>query len=255
MSKQKTIILQELIIFYNKGLNYAEISKKTGWSLSYVGNIFRDAGYISNHLLILKEKIAKRIPLTKKLLLDFYCKQKMSMKLIGKTTGWDTMTVYNKLKKYNITTRNSWEHAIGKPPWNKGKEMPSTQGKNNKNWKGGKLNQGGYIKILMHEHPITDNKGYIGEHRLVMEKHLGRYLTREEIVHHENNIKDDNRIENLRLFEKSIYHRIYHNYKDRWKQIEKINKFFKDCPSCKYVRIFLKKEQKKFKCFNCKKEF
>ena len=43
---------------------------------------------------------------------------------------------------------------------------------------------GGYILIYKPKHPFATQNGYVFEHRLVMEKHLGRYRTPEEIVHH-----------------------------------------------------------------------
>ena len=77
-------------------------------------------------------------------------------------------------------------------------------GEKNPMYKGGRYKQNGYVYVKAPEgHPYT-HKGYIAEHRLVMEKHLGRYLKPfpYERVIHINGIKDDNRIENLKLISK-----------------------------------------------------
>lgn len=66
-------------------------------------------------------------------------------------------------------------------------------------WKGGKMDDGqGYIKILCPSHP-NNNQGYVLEHRLIVEKNIGRLLKANEIVHHKNGVRDDNRLENLQL--------------------------------------------------------
>jgi len=76
---------------------------------------------------------------------------------------------------------------------------------NNGHWNGGKfINKNGYVMIHAIDHPACqgNTRKYVLEHRLVMEKHLGRYLESTETVHHINGKRDDNRLENLELWTK-----------------------------------------------------
>lgn len=60
-------------------------------------------------------------------------------------------------------------------------------------------NTAGYVLILDKGHPGATKGGYVYEHRLAMERKLGRFLQPNENVHHLNGNPSDNRIENLVL--------------------------------------------------------
>lgn len=85
-------------------------------------------------------------------------------------------------------------------------------------WKGGrKVRRDGYILVIApddHPYPADTHKTglkYILEHRLVMERHLGRYLSPDEVVHHKDGNPQNNSLDNLELFSSQAEHiRIAH---------------------------------------------
>jgi hypothetical protein len=66
----------------------------------------------------------------------------------------------------------------------------------------------GYVLAYAPDHPCATNRGYVYEHRLVMERELGRFLRRDEHVHHRNGKRWDNRIENLERLDASEHARL-----------------------------------------------
>ncbi len=66
-----------------------------------------------------------------------------------------------------------------------------------------KIMKDGYIRIRV------DNF-FKYEHKWVVEQFIGREPTKNEVVHHINQIKSDNRIQNLMLFKNNAEHQKFH---------------------------------------------
>lgn len=87
----------------------------------------------------------------------------------------------------------------------------SLRGAERWNWQGGVIMRSGYRFIRMLDHPNANAHGYVAEHRMVMAEKIGRPLKPNELVHHVNHDKTDNRAANLvlvRRVDHSRYHRI-----------------------------------------------
>src|SRR3990167_4520458 len=127
-------------------------------------------------------------------LIKFYSIQKLSCDKVAKILGCGKTTVLKYLKKYTIPRRK--RIAYGYPCRD-----------NSYNWKGGiSKHQRGYVLRFMPNHPKCNQRGYVFEHRLIIEKQIGRYLHKWEVVHHINKRLDDNKIENLKLYPSQSLH-------------------------------------------------
>ncbi len=72
-----------------------------------------------------------------------------------------------------------------------------------------RINQQPYTWIVLPEHPKSDYRGYVLEHRAAAENKLGRLLDSDEVVHHVNGDRKDNRSNNLEVMSQSEHARIH----------------------------------------------
>lgn len=164
-------------------------------------------------------------------LIQLYIIEHKTMKQVADELGIAVGTVYNYMKKYGIESREAHKGMKGRTHTKEVRDHLSATLKGRKrsdesikrmseaSKKGGighkKKRSDGYMSIYFPDHPKCTSDGYIMEHVLVMESIIGRWLREDEVVHHVNRKRDDNRKENLKLMTKSE-HMSFH-MKERYK--------------------------------------
>lgn len=133
------------------------------------------------------------------ILKHMYIDLQMSTRQIGISLNLDHSTISKRLKRLGVSVDD---------------RLTALSSKRNKDWRGGKTSSNGYTEIS--STAIFGVRGQ--EHRLKMEKHLGRKLKNNEVVHHINENKKDNRLENLKIMTRSE-HMSYHA-KKRWEEVK-----------------------------------
>jgi len=78
-----------------------------------------------------------------------------------------------------------------------------------------RIHSSGYIEIYSPYHPFKSKRNSVLEHRLVMEKHLKRFLLPKEHIHHKNGNKKDNRLKNLVLLSHSEHAKYHSKFRKR----------------------------------------
>lgn len=153
--------------------------------------------------------------LTEEILRTKYTDENRTIKQIADELNVAVGSVYNYMKKYNIPRNEPHKGMLGKhlTPEAVEKIRQSLSGRkrtdeqkqniSEAHFRGGigakKKRSDGYVSIYFPEHPMANKEGHIMEHILVMECAIGRRIQKDEVVHHINHIRDDNRLCNLQL--------------------------------------------------------
>lgn len=85
-----------------------------------------------------------------------------------------------------------------------------TSGKHHRWTAGSQVGSTGHVKVRVGKgHPLADPNGYAYEHLVVWVAAGNQRPTKAEVLHHVNEDKTDNRLENLRLMTRADHNRLH----------------------------------------------
>jgi hypothetical protein len=169
---------QELVIdLLKQGIGNAEIHKRAGCSLNVIYRLKKRYHSTRPMSFMTEDDVRRAMVLYE---------EGVSLRRIGEVLGYSDTAIRNHLIEIEVPIRTQAE------------TRRFFRKKINPNYQPGRMiTQDGYVLVFRPDHPKAMKNGYIREHRLVAEQMIGRQLRDDEIPHHLNGIKDDNRPENL----------------------------------------------------------
>lgn len=192
MDKEKELRIVDLYV--NENLGVRGITQELYLSTPTILTILHKYGVIRSQVEAQRLAADQKHKALDAQLRQLYLDEKLGIKRISQRFGLPHSLVQRRLKRMGILRTKSEAVNLA---YQMGRHTPSAwakRGEQSPSWKGGRrLTKDGYVLVYEPSHPGA----YILEHRLVMEKKLGRALLSNEIVHHINGVRDDNRRENL----------------------------------------------------------
>lgn len=177
------LTLQEAFSLYQSGLRQKDIAKRYGTHQNLVSKLLNQhPDYKPNRKCRDKEMFRPRG--RREIILNLYS-QGFGIAYVSRSVKTSKRIVRDTLKSAGVRIRPQGEAQTGK---------------HNPSWKGGRRKLGRYWYIYQPDHPNATRHGIVAEHRLAMEKILGRFLKPEEVVHHKDKNPENNDPDNLELF-------------------------------------------------------
>ena len=201
MTAQQIITLDELRdLYYDKHMSFRQIASRFGIGWQSVSKLLRKYNL-------------KRRPIMKSfdcdLLQHLYIDGQLSSIQIGKRLGVSHSCIRANLERNNIHKRTRLEAVRLARSQGRGSIAPM-KGKTGPNYPlfKGKTKANGYWFVYRPEHPRASRQGYVREHIVVWEETHHQLLPRDRVIHHINQIKTDNRPENLVALASRNHHKL-----------------------------------------------